>query len=227
MKHQTMANLFLFLQIATTKIDNIHKCTTMTQNNMLTTSPYNTPQCCNPAMAFMLVQQVHGTTPDRDPIGTLLAWAPGGPGHGFTNSGNSRNHGTGNNITPNKHHRDLHQKPHGLVLPSFPNEGESTKACCTSGTGGSLAQAAKMATQLYKVWFSEESELNQVDCIQCISKQPAPFPLLAINAYGNTVSILHWVKKFVANPTGLCTPCGCSMTTAMTFSRCGCHTKTC
>jgi len=86
--------------------------------------------------------------------------------------------------------------PSKTIARKWQQQQQSEKSAL--GTGGSLVQAAEMATQLYEAWFSKESELNWVEHIQCISKQPAPFPLLAVNAHGNMVSILHGDKKYVA-----------------------------
>jgi len=104
---------------------------------------------------------------------------------------------------------DSHHKPKGITIPTFTTKGGMTKACCKLGAGGSLVQVAEMATQLYEVWFSKESDINRVQGGMG-PMQPAPFPLLTINVHGNTVSILHGVKN-------LWPPSGFNMNMKATF----------
>jgi len=93
---------------------------------------------------------------------------------------------------------NTHQKPKSIKLPTLALDGGVTKACLELGMGENLVQAAKTFTQLYEAWLMEESGMGLLDCIARISNQPAPFPLLMVNASDNTINIIHGIKKFVA-----------------------------
>jgi len=100
----------------------------------------------------------------------------------------------GNNAYP-----ESQSKPRGIIIPAFRTDGKFTKACLYLGTNENLVKLANTTSQLFAAWFSEDTQVSRVDRIQRIGDQLAPFPLLAVNAYDNTVAVLHGVKRFAAS----------------------------
>jgi len=100
----------------------------------------------------------------------------------------------GNNGNP-----ESQAKPRGIIIPAFPTDGKFTKACLYLGASKNLVKIANTTCQLFASWFSEDTQVSHVDRIQKIGDQLAPFPLLAVNTYDNTVSVFHGVKRFAAS----------------------------
>jgi len=200
-----MTDLLLLSNTATNEIDKENSIPARTNNPSV--SPTAQGLTFTPRQSSLAVDSVPhqavGITPPGNTPGTPQAGNHMDLPREWYMGGQSGRAGTTTNTTQDEANPlNPHQKPKSIKIPTLASDGGVTKACLELGTGGNLVQAAETFTQLYEAWFSEESGMGQLDRISRISDQPAPFPLLMVNASDNTINVIHGVKKFVA-PFGM------------------------